>query len=218
MYAYAANNPVRYIDPDGSKVISLNSRTKASIEKIIQSVCGSDFYFDGNSLKCSYNLSSGELYSPTARSLLLAAIDSDKTAYMFAYTAISEVPLDPDVAGELSAELGFSRRVKGSSNSDIGFFLVDIKEAYPATGATAEYLRTEFSCSIKEANTLGFIHEFLGHVLCDLSIGGYSPDTDIMKEIENKIRGELNWTSPTRWLESEYADLTGHEFSLENLK
>jgi len=75
-----------------------------------------------------------------------------------------------------------------------------------------------FLVDIKEANQLGFIHEGLGHVLCDLSIGGYSPDTDIMKYVEVKIRKELNWQFTTRSLESEAADLSGHYCNLEELK
>lgn len=101
---------------------------------------------------------------------------------------------------------------------DIAFFLVDIKEADPQTHSVANYLMNMFSCSIEEANQLGFIHEGLGHVLCDLSIGGYSPDTDIMKYVENKIREELNWQFTTRSLESEAADLSGHYCNLEELK
>ena len=75
-----------------------------------------------------------------------------------------------------------------------------------------------FLVDIKEANQLGFIHEGLGHVLCDLSIGGYSPDTDIMKYVEEKIREELNWKFTTRKLESENADLSGLYCNLEDFK
>ena len=90
---------------------------------------------------------------------------------------------------------GFFLRLK-KVVPDIAFFLVDIKEA----------------------NQLGFIHEGLGHVLCDLSIGGYSPDTDIMKYVEVKIRKELNWQFTTRSLESEATDLSGHYCNLEDFK
>lgn len=218
LYHYAGNNPVRYLDPNGREVISLNSKYNASLEKIIQSVCGSDFYFDGNNLKCSNNLSSDEHYSPTARNLLLAAIESDKTAYMYAYSDISELSLSKEEEGELSGDLGFSRRVEGEKDSDIAFFLVDIKEGFPESHSTADHLMKYFSCSIEEANQLGFIHEFLGHVLCDLSIGGYSPNTDIMKYIEQKIREELNWQFTTRSVESENADLSGLYCNLEDFK
>ncbi|EMB38907.1 RHS repeat-associated core domain-containing protein, partial [Treponema denticola ATCC 35404] len=205
VYHYAGNNPVKYTDPDGREIENLDPSQEAKLLENIINVAGTGFYFENNKLKFDSSSKASGKYSQTARDILIAGIASSKTTYVLPASPEKIQELLPDAYGEL----GFARRVSGEPGNTVGVYMIDV----PTTQAAIDYLNNTFNCTPSEADELGFIHEVLGHAICDMGIPGYNSKTDIMK-IERKIREELGWKGVSRSLKSEEADLTGLFFRI----
>ena len=199
VYHYGGNNPITYTDPDGREIENLDPSKEAKLLENIINVAGTGFYFENNKLKFDSSSKASGKYSQTARDILIAGIASSKTTYVLPASPEKIQELLPDAYGEL----GFARRVSGEPGNTVGVYMIDV----PTTQVAIDYLNNTFNCTPSEADELGFIHEVLGHAICDMGIPGYNSKTDIMK-IERKIRAELGWKGVSRTLEHEEADLT----------
>nr|WP_253704418.1 RHS repeat-associated core domain-containing protein [Treponema denticola] len=205
VYHYGGNNPITYTDPDGREIENLDPSKEAKLLENIINVAGTGFYFENNKLKFDSSSKASGKYSQTARDILIAGIASSKTTYVLPASPEKNQELLPDAYGEL----GFARRVSGEPGNTVGVYMIDV----PTTQVAIDYLNNTFNCTPSEADELGFIHEVLGHAICDMGIPGYNSKTDIMK-IERKIRAELGWKGVSRTLEHEEADLEGLFFRI----
>ncbi len=200
LYHYAGNNPVKYIDPDGKEIENLDPSQEAKLLENITNIAGTGFYFQNNKLQLDPSSKTSGKYSQTARDILIAGISSSKTTYV--------LPASPEKIQELLpgsyGELGFAGRIPDEPGNTGGVYMVDV----PTTQSATDYLKDTFNCTPSEADELGFIHEVLGHAICDMGIPGYDSKTDIMK-IERTVREELGWKGVSRSLSSEEADLSG---------
>ena len=191
VFHYAGNNPVKYRDPDGREIESLNSENNDFFLKLIKQIAGEGFYFDeNNKLQIDNSVEPTGTYSQTARTQLIAGINSkENTAYLKASRAF-------DDRGQ--GELGLTRWVEGNDNAMVAFVFGPAN--VPNTDAANEHLSGMFNANRNNGQAIGLIHELLGHALPSL---GITSETDAMG-VERKIRGELGWGTylGTRYSES----------------
>ena len=89
-YAFCANNPLKYVDPDGRK-IDLSGMTTITLITLIsdlQHITGLQLYYSDGEIVCDYDdvgnlISMSDYYSSTARDMLVNAINHEDTIYAF---------------------------------------------------------------------------------------------------------------------------------------
>jgi RHS repeat-associated protein len=208
-YHYAGNNPVKYVDPDGRDIESLNSENNEFFRNLIIQVAGEGFYFDeNNKLQINDSIEPTGKYSQTARDQLIAGINNkEKTAYLKASTTFG--------GQENQGELGMARWVDGNANAMVAF--VYGPNPLPNINTTSVYLSSKFNANRNNAQAIGLVHELLGHVLPSLGITNEKSSM----ELERKVRGELGWGTyiGTRYAENSVLALNpSNSINLERAK
>ncbi len=162
LYAYAANNPVHYIDPDGRKVTSDDSSTNDMILEDIRISSGNGFYFDeNNTLQIDESVDPGENYSEELRNDLISLINGEYK--------------DVQVALHYSAEYHIYESGGDGIVPNTGRSLYGDKDGKTYRVAIPSHVTSESG-----ERTSIFIHEFKGHTMS--TITGKSPTGNAVKD------------------------------------
>jgi len=152
LYAYAANNPVRYVDPNGRLVTSDDCSTNDMILDDIQLSAGNGFYFDENSvLQIDEAENPGSNYSPELRNDLISLIkgeNKDVKVSLLYSEEYTQYQLDGDGICHSSVVDNTGRVLFGDRNGE------SYRVAIPSYVNNPNGERTAL-----------FIHEFKGHLI-----------------------------------------------------
>jgi RHS repeat-associated protein len=175
-YNYVANNPVKFVDPDGKDIVVPNKAQQAAILEMIHSKSSGTFKFDENNKLTEVNRDSKEGHSDHYRDRLLEAIEPDTKTITIA-TETKSVTLNGEERD--LKEFGESITIDkfGTGNQEVYLSGKDNPTFDAKDGSKLE--------DYKAADLL--MHELLGHAIPSIIGGGTG---DAIKN-ENKAREQI---------------------------
>ncbi|MCP4353688.1 MAG: sugar-binding protein [Desulfobacterales bacterium] len=197
LYAYVAHNPIKYIDPDGEKIVLADKKDKAQIEAYINSRARGLFEFKKISGTGQYELkmtrSTGKAgYSEYYRDKLEAAINDPDTITVDISGAYTEggvrKNIDADAGGGVTQSSG-TRDASGNvnwTNSDVII-----------SGNWNKTMKNQRGNKVGAHPADILVHELVGHAIP--KIAGSDTGNAIINS--NKVTNQLGGKAPLRLVE-----------------
>jgi RHS repeat-associated protein len=165
-YAYANNNPMKFTDPDGREVVSIEPKNNARLASLVNELAKGKFGFDANNkLRLENSEGSGSSYY---QSRLVDAINAKDTISLLISQEYSGINIDQRAAGGMNIGISGGNQIvviSGNGNSNA----IDIK-GRSFTESPADILA----------------HELVGHAIPKV----VGKDTGNAVENGNKVRAQ----------------------------
>ncbi len=187
LYAYVANNPLIYIDPDGKEIVVANKKDQKAILKDINSRALGTFAFNKSGQLYLKNSKGNEAkYSKYYQEKLVEAIKSDKKIEIAIATEAPYYKVSSD--GKTLEETGNGKLVNVDENGGgITTPHVGTDQKVFVSGNVPEHVEKEakdnFGKKLKVESADILMHELVGHAIPHI----VGPDTGNAVDNENKV-------------------------------
>jgi RHS repeat-associated protein len=182
-YAYGANNPYKYVDPDGREIVAAQPSQTKQIESMVNSLSAGRFKFDDNS-KLQAVSGSSKSGSNYYKERLIEAIDSPKKIVIEIFG-----DTDPEMKQALKEVGGGATLSTSSGDQSVGV----MDEAN-------QNLKDESGKPLIDSPKHILMHELVGHAIPN-AVGS---DSGNAVTNENRVRTELD--EPLRKAEKDHGE------------
>lgn len=174
-YAYAANNPYRFTDPDGRQILAANAADRARIEKMVNSLAVGVYKFNsGGQLQQVQSAGDTTRFSEYYSSRLNQAIASDNKINVSIGDTYS------------NAATGENVEVRGGLTQALGEGRSDQNVVVTGKSYTGD-MQTSTGQPLTQTPATALMHELVGHAIP----GAVGSDTGNAVSNENKVRVEI---------------------------
>jgi RHS repeat-associated protein len=175
-YAYANNNPVKFVDPDGREIVSANARNNEALSNMINTLALGNFAFDANNrLRLMDAAGDSSKFSAEYQSRLIEAINSPSKISLEIKSTFTVYGVEKDVdAVSVGGGVTLSWQAGGSQTVVI-------------SGNANTSLKNAKGGQLRDTPADILMHELVGHAIPSIVGGG----TGNAVKNENRVRAQV---------------------------